>query len=81
MIIAFASDAALLLWDPQRKVLCTEGRTQKVRLVKLERREEAEGADEGRVKPERGGYRPLGRVQSRYEWLVLFKTGQDACEV
>lgn len=28
VIIAFASNAALLLWDPWRRVLCTEGGSQ-----------------------------------------------------
>lgn len=54
LIIAFASDAVLLLWDPQRRTLHTKGGTHKLGLVKLGSREEAVGADEGKVKIEGG---------------------------
>lgn len=50
LIIAFASDAVLLLWDPQRRTLRGKGGTQKLGLVKLGSRREAVGADEGKVK-------------------------------
>lgn len=40
LIIAFASNTVLLLWDPQRRALCTKGGTQKLRLVKLGGRKE-----------------------------------------
>lgn len=63
MIIAFASDAVLLLWDPERSAVCTKGGTQKLRLVKLGGCEEAVGADEGKVKTGGGIYRGLGKVQ------------------
>lgn len=63
LIIAFASNAVLLLWDPQRRALCTKGGTQKLRLVKLGRRTEAVGADEGKVNAGGGRYRGLGGVR------------------
>lgn len=63
MIIAFASDAVLLLWDPQRRALCSKGGTQKLRLVKLGGRVEAVGADEGKAEAEGGRCRGLGGVQ------------------
>lgn len=63
LIIAFASDAVLLLWDPRRRTICTKGGTQKLRLVKLGSPEEAVGADEGKVKKEGGRYRGLRGVQ------------------
>jgi len=62
LIIVFASDAVLLLWDPQR-CLRTKGGTQKLGLVKLGSRTEAVRADEGKVKAEGGRYRGLGGVQ------------------
>lgn len=63
LIIAFASNAALLLWDPQRRALCTKGGTQKLRLVKLGGSKKAVGADEGKVKAGGGRYRGLEGVQ------------------
>lgn len=64
MIIAFASDAVLLLWDPQRRAVCTKGGTQKLRLAKLGSRKEAVGADEGKVKAGGEIYGGLGGVQA-----------------
>lgn len=47
LIIAFASNAVLLLWDPRRRVLCTEGGSH---VGEIGRNEEAAWNRRGSVK-------------------------------
>lgn len=47
LIIAFASNAVLLLWDPRRRLLCTKGGSQ---VGEIGRNEEAAWSRRGSVK-------------------------------